>query len=73
MVKLDMDAIRQLSVAERLALVEEIWETISDEPSAVPVSEEQLAEARRRLAAHDADPSSAIPWDQAEKRLRTRA
>ena len=73
MVKLDMDAVRQLSVAERLALVEEIWETISDDPSAVPVSEEQLAEARRRLAAHDADPSSAIPWDQAEKRLRARS
>ena len=31
MVKLDMDAIRGLSVAERLALVEEIWETISDD------------------------------------------
>ena len=73
MVKLDMDAVRQLSVAERLSLVEEIWETISDDPSAVPVSEEQLAEARRRLAAHDAEPSSAIPWDQAEKRLRARS
>ena len=73
MVKLDMDAVRQLSVAERLSLVEEIWETISDDPSAVPVSEEQLAEARRRLAAHDAEPSSAIPWDQAEERLRARS
>lgn len=73
MVKLDRGAIRGLSVAERLALVEEIWESISDEPSAVPVSEDQLTEARRRLAAHDAEPSSAIPWDQAEKRLRTRS
>ena len=72
MVKLDMDAIRGLSVAERLALVEEIWESISDDPSAVPVSEEQLAAAHRRLAAHDADPSSAIPWDQAEKRWQNR-
>jgi putative addiction module component (TIGR02574 family) len=26
--------------------------------------------ARRRLAEHDADPSSAIPWDEAEKKLR---
>jgi putative addiction module component (TIGR02574 family) len=37
---------------------------------AVPVTEEQLAEAHRRLAEHDADPSSAIPWDQAEAELR---
>jgi putative addiction module component (TIGR02574 family) len=72
MVKLDMDAIRRLSVAERLALVEEIWESISEDPSAMPISEEQLAEARRRLAAHDADPSSSVPWDLAEKRLRAK-
>ena len=68
-----MDAIRQLSVAERLALIDEIWDSISDNPGAVPVSEDHLAAARRRLAAHDADPSSAIPWDQAEKRLRARS
>lgn len=70
MVKLDMDAIRKLTVAERLALVEEIWDSISDEPGAVPTSKRQLAEARRRLADHDADPSSAISWDIAEKKLR---
>ena len=70
MVKLDMEAIRKLSVSERLALVEEIWESISDDPTSVPVSEAQLAEARRRLAEHDADPTTAVPWDEAEERLR---
>lgn len=70
MVKIDMEAIRKLSVAERLALVEEIWDSISDEPAGAPVTEQQLAEAHRRLAEHDADPSSAIPWNQAEAELR---
>jgi len=70
MVKPDMDAIRALSVAERLALVEEIWNSISDDPSAVLVSREQLAEARRRVAAHEDDPTTAIPWEQAERDLR---
>ena len=42
MVKLDMDAIRKLSVSERLALVEEIWESISTDPASMPVSEAQL-------------------------------
>jgi putative addiction module component (TIGR02574 family) len=70
MVRIDMDAIRGLSVEERLALVEEIWASISDEPEAVPITERQLAEARRRLAEHDIDPSTAIPWDQAEADLR---
>jgi putative addiction module component (TIGR02574 family) len=72
MVKLDMEAIRELTVAERLALVEEIWDSISDDPTSVPTSDRQLAEAHRRLAEHDADPSSAIPWDEAEKKLRTK-
>lgn len=72
MMKLDMEAIRKLTVAERLALLEAIWDSISDDPSSVPTSDRQLAEARRRLAEHDADPSSAIPWDEAEKKLRTK-
>ena len=72
MVKPDMDAIRKLSVSERLALVEEIWDSISADPASVPVSEAQLVEARRRLAAHDADPTSSIPWEEAEARLRSK-
>jgi len=72
MVKIDMDAIRKLSVSERLALVEAIWDSISAEPSSVPVPEEQLAEARRRLAEHDADPGTSVPWEEAEARLLER-
>ena len=67
MVRPDMDAIRALSVAERLALVEEIWNSISDDPSGVPVSQEQLAEARRRVAAHESDPSTAVPWNELKR------
>jgi len=73
MVKRDMDAIRKLSVSDRLALVEEIWESISSDPASVPVTEAQLAEARRRLAEHDTDPTTATPWDEAEARLRSKA
>jgi putative addiction module component (TIGR02574 family) len=72
MVKIDMESIRRLTVADRLALVEKIWDSISDDPDSLPASERQLAEARRRLAEHDADPSTAIPWDEAEKKLRAK-
>jgi putative addiction module component (TIGR02574 family) len=51
--KPDMDAIRAMSVADRLALVEEIWDSISDDPTGVPVSEAQLEQARRRVDAHE--------------------
>ena len=72
MVKLDMDVIRKLSVPERLALVEEIWDSISADPESVPVSEAHIAEARRRLAEHVADPSTAASWEDAEERLRSK-
>jgi putative addiction module component (TIGR02574 family) len=45
---------------------------IAEEPEGVPVSEEMKAELRRRLAAHRADPSTAIPWEQVKAELRRR-
>jgi putative addiction module component (TIGR02574 family) len=72
MVKLDMDAIRKLSVSERLALVEEIWDSISADPASVPVSQAQIAEARRRLLDHETDPSTAVSWEDGEERLRSK-
>ena len=53
-------------------LFEEIWESISTDPTSMPVSEAQLPEARRRLAEHDADPTTAVPWEKAEARLRAK-
>ena len=33
----DIPGIRQLSVAERILLVEELWDSIAAEPASVPV------------------------------------
>lgn len=53
----------QLSIAERIQLVEDIWDSIATEgPEAVQLSERQRQEIQRRLKAHDAEPGSAIPW-----------
>jgi putative addiction module component (TIGR02574 family) len=70
MVKLDMDVIRRMSVADRLAMVEQIWATIADDPSSLHLTGTQITESLRRLAAHDADPSTSIAWSEAEVRLR---
>jgi len=60
----------QLSIAERIQLVEDIWDSIATEnPAAVQLSESQNQEIRRRLAAHDAEPDSAIPWEQVRSEL----
>lgn len=55
----------KLSISERIQLVEDIWDSIAAEaPDAVGLSQAQKAELHRRVAAHRADPSSAIPWEQ---------
>jgi putative addiction module component (TIGR02574 family) len=58
--------IDRLSVAERLTLVQQIWDSIAAEAEQAPLTEAQKQEVDRRLAAHEADPQAAIPWEQVE-------
>ncbi|HEY2827578.1 MAG TPA: addiction module protein [Pirellulales bacterium] len=58
--------IDRLSTAERLALVHEVWDSIAAEIEKAPLSEAQRQEIDRRLAAHQANPNAAIPWQQVE-------
>jgi putative addiction module component (TIGR02574 family) len=62
----------KLSVPERILLVEEIWDSIADEPDALQLTDEQKAELDRRLAAHRANPGAAQPWADVRERLRKR-
>ncbi len=60
----------QLSIAERIQLVEDIWDSIvAENPAAVQLTERQGQEIRRRLATHEAEPDSAIPWEQVRSEL----
>jgi len=61
-----------LSVAERIQLVEELWDSIAEVPGALPVSEEQGRELDRRLEAHRESPHAAAPWSEVRKRLTER-
>ena len=60
----------KLSVSERIQLVEDIWDSIAAEaPDTVELSQAQKDELHRRVAAHHADPSTAIPWEQVRSKL----
>jgi len=63
---------RTLSIAERLQLVEDLWDSIAHDTEAVPVAEADLRVAEQRLAEHGRDPASAIPWDQVRDELYKR-
>lgn len=61
---------RNLSVAERIQLAEDIWDSIATEnPEAVALTPAQLQELQARLDAHEQDPSTAVPWEQVRSEL----
>ena len=59
-----------LTVAQRLDLIGELWDSIPDSLDELPIPEWHREELERRLAAADADPDAAIPWEEVKKRLR---
>jgi len=58
-----------MSTAERILHVQDLWDRIAESPEDVPVSEGLKRELDRRLAAHEADPGSALPWEQVKAEL----
>lgn len=67
-----LSEILQLSVAERIQLVEDIWDSIASVPEAVALTAEQEAELDRRLTAYQANPSEGISWNDLKNKLRRR-
>jgi putative addiction module component (TIGR02574 family) len=62
----------KLSEAERIQLAQDLWDSIPPDSEALSPRSVDLDEWDRRLAEHDADPSSAIPWEDARAELRRR-
>ena len=61
---------KELPISERIQLVEDIWDSIAeDTPGDLQLSPEERVELHRRYAAHQADPSSSIPWEQVRATL----
>jgi putative addiction module component (TIGR02574 family) len=54
--------IRQLSVPERLQLLEDIWDSILEEEETLQESDLFRAELDRRIALHKQDPSQSRSW-----------
>jgi putative addiction module component (TIGR02574 family) len=64
--------IQALSVADRLQLLEEIWDSLIETPEAIPVNDAQRRELARRRRAHARNPSATKSWAQVRARLRRR-
>ena len=61
-----------LSVAERVLLVEEIWDSIARVPEQVLLSKAQAQELDIRLDTHHRNPDEGTPWPTVLERIRSR-
>ena len=69
--------IEELSPDERLELLEELWESLRQDPDNVPLTSAQQVELDRRLDELESDVSGGeelgIPWDVVLEQIRKRA
>ena len=63
----------RLSVADRIALAQELWDSVAQEVEQAPLSEAQRQELERRLADSTARPDAVAPWEEVKARALARA
>jgi putative addiction module component (TIGR02574 family) len=61
-----------LTLAEKLQLVEDLWDDIASTPEAIPVHEWQKEELARRKANLQKNPASGLNWEEVKRRVRSR-
>ncbi len=64
--------IERLGIEERLTLVEEIWDSIAADSTAVPLTHAQRDELDRKIADHEANPDDVVSWEEVKATLTER-
>ena len=66
------ESIFELSLSEKLQLVEDLWDDIAATPEAVPVHDWQKEELARRKMNLLNNPGLALSWEEIQQRVRAR-
>jgi putative addiction module component (TIGR02574 family) len=64
-----LDQISKLPLAERIELVEDVWDSIAAEAEELPVPESHREELARRREAHRGQPGRTRSWEEVRRRL----
>lgn len=59
-----LEDIKKLSVAERIRIIEDIWDSISTSGEELPITDEQKKELDLRLEAHKNNPENGKSWEE---------
>ena len=58
-----------LSVSERIALAQELWESVFDQAVEIPLTEEEQQELERRWALYESRGMTTSTWPEVKQRL----
>lgn len=59
----------ELSIPERIQLVEDIWDTITEKASSIELTNEEKSIIDKRLEKYHQSPESSYPWEYIYKRI----
>ena len=69
MLKKELAKIFELNVAQRIMVVEAIWDSILNNSEDIPVPESQIEELERRLNTYYENPQAGTPWNTVKERI----
>jgi putative addiction module component (TIGR02574 family) len=62
----------ELTPAEKLQLVEDIWDSLAADPKNVPIPQWQIDELERREQNRLKNPTAGYTWEEVKQRARSR-
>jgi putative addiction module component (TIGR02574 family) len=65
----DIPEIARLSVPEKILLVEDLWDSIATDESAVPMPQSHREELDRRLERYQANPGNLLSLEELQRRI----
>jgi putative addiction module component (TIGR02574 family) len=65
-------SIFDLTPAEKLQLVEDLWDDLASTPESVPIHQWQKDELAARKKRLEANPASGVSWEAVKKQIRHR-
>ncbi len=68
--EMSLSELLRLPVAERIKLVEAIWDSIAAAPEALELTEAEREELDSRWTAYERDPSVGSPWAEVRARIQ---
>ena len=68
-----LNQINELSVDDRIQLVQAIWDSIAAEQAYPELSPEQIEELDHRSAAYDANPEDVLTWEEIKASIKRKS